>query len=53
MDEVEDQVRRWLADPRERERVRAAAARIATPHAADEIASRVLERAARTLARTA
>jgi processive 1,2-diacylglycerol beta-glucosyltransferase len=43
IDEVAATAAEWLARPEERERVRAAAARIAAPHAAEIIARRVLE----------
>jgi processive 1,2-diacylglycerol beta-glucosyltransferase len=42
VDEVAATVARWLADPGERERVRAAQARLARPGAAEAIARRVL-----------
>jgi processive 1,2-diacylglycerol beta-glucosyltransferase len=41
--EVESTVGRWLADTGERERVREAEARLARPHAAADIARRVLQ----------
>jgi processive 1,2-diacylglycerol beta-glucosyltransferase len=41
--EVCDTISRWLEDPRERERVREAAGRLAHPDAAERIARRVLE----------
>ena len=48
-DEVAETVGHWLADPAARERVRAAAARMAHPEAADTIAARVLSDVAATL----
>jgi processive 1,2-diacylglycerol beta-glucosyltransferase len=43
VEEVEATVRRWITDPAERARVRDAAGRLARPHAAETIATRVLE----------
>ncbi|HYM80660.1 MAG TPA: glycosyltransferase, partial [Candidatus Limnocylindria bacterium] len=43
VDQVETTVGRWLADADERDRVRAAALRLAAPNAAEVIARRVLE----------
>jgi processive 1,2-diacylglycerol beta-glucosyltransferase len=43
VDEVAATVKRWLADPDLRRRVRQAAARAAAPHAAETIAERVLQ----------
>jgi processive 1,2-diacylglycerol beta-glucosyltransferase len=53
LDEVEHWVQRWIAHPAERERVREAAAKIATPNAAQEIARRVLGALPAALARSA
>jgi processive 1,2-diacylglycerol beta-glucosyltransferase len=53
LDEVEHWVQRWIAHPAERERVQAAAAKIATPLAADAIARRVLDSLPAALVRSA
>jgi processive 1,2-diacylglycerol beta-glucosyltransferase len=51
--EVEATVARWLAEPEARERVRAAAAKLAHPDAAERIARRVLEALPQALKRSA
>ena len=51
--EVEAAVSRWLAEPAARERVRAAAAKLAHPDAAERIARRVLEALPHALMRSA
>jgi len=51
--DVEATVGRWLADTGERERVRAAAKRLAHPDAAERIARRVLETVPQSLERSA
>lgn len=53
LDEVSATVGRWLADPAERERVRAAAGSLARPHAAEAIARRVLDDVASAARRSA
>jgi processive 1,2-diacylglycerol beta-glucosyltransferase len=53
VDEVEATVGRWLADAGRREQVREAAARLATPHAAETIARRVLKELPQAVARSA
>jgi processive 1,2-diacylglycerol beta-glucosyltransferase len=51
--DVEAMVSRWLAEPEARERVRAAAAKLAHPDAAERIARRVLESLPQALMRSA
>ncbi len=53
IEEVEHLVQHWIANPRERERVREAAGRIATPNAAEAIARCVLDSLPSQLARSA